>query len=246
MQEFHRQLQIDVEAAGRFDSKEDLRSEYKAKRCSRKGSRDARQGAPYSRMSGILPPDAQEELRLRVNMRERQRMHDINGALDALRQVMPYHNGPSVKKLSKMSTLLLARNYIILLSRTLDELKRMMAGVYGPQGPPPPLHPGCAPRMFPIPQLQGLPPHPHPHSSNLLMPLPPPNEYHELRDSSPSSSTSPSRASQVAEVSTTSLGGLHSPMKIPKRESVQPTKEKDGASPVKHKTPCFCIKCLTS
>ncbi|ESO11656.1 hypothetical protein HELRODRAFT_138710, partial [Helobdella robusta] len=57
-----------------------------------------------------------EEMRLRVNARERQRMHDMNGALDALRSAMPYARGPSVKKLSKMNTLLLARNYILLLT----------------------------------------------------------------------------------------------------------------------------------
>jgi len=31
-----------------------------------------------------------------------------------------------VKKLSKMNTLLLARNYILLLTRTLDELRRLL------------------------------------------------------------------------------------------------------------------------
>ncbi|ELT97097.1 hypothetical protein CAPTEDRAFT_41308, partial [Capitella teleta] len=56
-----------------------------------------------------------EEQRLKVNSRERQRMHDMNGALDSLREVMPYAQGPAVKKLSKMNTLLLARNYIVLL-----------------------------------------------------------------------------------------------------------------------------------
>ncbi|ESO92158.1 hypothetical protein LOTGIDRAFT_70694, partial [Lottia gigantea] len=57
-----------------------------------------------------------EEVRLRINGRERERMHDLNTALDSLRQVMPYSQGPSVKKLSKMSTLLLARNYIVMLT----------------------------------------------------------------------------------------------------------------------------------
>ncbi|CAD5122372.1 DgyrCDS10806 [Dimorphilus gyrociliatus] len=48
-----------------------------------------------------------------VNARERQRMYELNKALDALRQVMPYDHGPTVKKMSKMATLLLARNYIL-------------------------------------------------------------------------------------------------------------------------------------
>ncbi|KAH9500191.1 hypothetical protein Btru_077446 [Bulinus truncatus] len=67
-----------------------------------------------------------EHVRLRINSRERQRMHDLNSALDSLRQVMPYTSGSSVKKLSKMSTLLLARNYIVTLTRSLDELKRLV------------------------------------------------------------------------------------------------------------------------
>ncbi|KAK3097983.1 hypothetical protein FSP39_015046 [Pinctada imbricata] len=53
-------------------------------------------------------------------------MHDLNSALEGLRQVMPYSNGPNVKKLSKMSTLLLARNYIVMLTRSLDEMKKLV------------------------------------------------------------------------------------------------------------------------
>ncbi|XP_013399744.1 oligodendrocyte transcription factor 2-like [Lingula anatina] len=70
--------------------------------------------------------DERDVLRLRINMRERQRMHDINSALDGLRQVMPYGHGPSVKKLSKMATLLLAKNYIITLTRSLEEMKKLV------------------------------------------------------------------------------------------------------------------------
>ena len=67
-----------------------------------------------------------EDVRLRVNSRERQRMHDLNSALDSLRQVMPYSHGPSVKKISKMATLLLARNYIVMLSKSLDEMRKLV------------------------------------------------------------------------------------------------------------------------
>lgn len=67
-----------------------------------------------------------EELRLRVNGRERQRMHDLNSALDSLRKVMPYSHGPSVKKISKMATLLLARNYIVMLNKSLDEMRTLV------------------------------------------------------------------------------------------------------------------------
>ena len=39
-------------------------------------------------------------------------MHDLNDALDELRRVIPYAHSPSVRKLSKIATLLLAKNYI--------------------------------------------------------------------------------------------------------------------------------------
>ena len=42
---------------------------------------------------------------------------------------MPYAQSPSVKKLSKMNTLLLARNYILLLRRSTEELKHVLAEV---------------------------------------------------------------------------------------------------------------------
>jgi hypothetical protein len=43
--------------------------------------------------SGVL-----EDIRLRVNSKERERMHDLNSAMNALRQVMPYFHGPSAKR----------------------------------------------------------------------------------------------------------------------------------------------------
>lgn len=67
-----------------------------------------------------------DDIRLRVNSRERQRMHDLNSALDSLRQTLPYSHGPSVKKISKMATLVLARNYIIMLNRSLDEMRKLV------------------------------------------------------------------------------------------------------------------------
>lgn len=68
----------------------------------------------------------QQTLRLKVNSRERRRMHDLNSALDALREVMPYAHGPSVRKLSKIATLLLAKNYILMLNSSLEEMKRLI------------------------------------------------------------------------------------------------------------------------
>ena len=71
-----------------------------------------------------------QQLRLKVNSRERRRMHDLNSALDALRDVMPYAQGPSVRKLSKIATLLLAKNYILMLNRSLDEMRRLLPPDY--------------------------------------------------------------------------------------------------------------------
>jgi hypothetical protein len=53
-------------------------------------------------------------------------MHDLNSALDALREVMPYAHGPSVRKLSKIATLLLAKNYILMLNNSLQELRKLV------------------------------------------------------------------------------------------------------------------------
>lgn len=58
-------------------------------------------------------------------------MHDLNLAMDGLREVMPYAHGPSVRKLSKIATLLLARNYILMLNSSLDEMKRLVGEIYG-------------------------------------------------------------------------------------------------------------------
>ena len=55
-----------------------------------------------------------QHVRLNINARERRRMHDLNDALDELRSVIPYAHSPSVRKLSKIATLLLAKNYILM------------------------------------------------------------------------------------------------------------------------------------
>ena len=74
--------------------------------------------------------DELTDLRLKINSRERKRMHDLNSALDGLREVIPYARNPSVRKLSKMATLLLARNYIMMLTKTLDEMRQQLATCY--------------------------------------------------------------------------------------------------------------------
>lgn len=54
-------------------------------------------------------------------------MHDLNHALDSLREVMPYSKNPSVRKLSKISTMVLARNYIVSLQQSLDDMKKLVS-----------------------------------------------------------------------------------------------------------------------
>lgn len=65
-------------------------------------------------------------IRLSINARERRRMHDLNDALDELRGVIPYAHSPSVRKLSKIATLLLAKNYILMQANALEEMRRII------------------------------------------------------------------------------------------------------------------------
>ncbi|GMS96461.1 hypothetical protein PENTCL1PPCAC_18636, partial [Pristionchus entomophagus] len=65
-------------------------------------------------------------VRLNINLRERCRMHDLNEALDDLRAVIPYAHGSTVRKLSKIATLLLAKNHIIMQASAIDELRQMV------------------------------------------------------------------------------------------------------------------------
>ena len=83
--------------------------------------------SPVDGSTALLTDDERKNLRLKVNGRERKRMHDLNAALDGLRDVMPYAQGPSVRKLSKIATLLLAKNYILMLQSSIEEMKRLLA-----------------------------------------------------------------------------------------------------------------------
>lgn len=73
-------------------------------------------------------------VRLNINARERRRMHDLNDALDELRHVIPYAHSPSVRKLSKIATLLLAKNYILLQMNAMNELCRLMVCLHQHSG----------------------------------------------------------------------------------------------------------------
>ncbi|KAL0184532.1 hypothetical protein M9458_020228, partial [Cirrhinus mrigala] len=116
-------------------------------------------GGPGSNTGGIQGPlrsskpprelsvEEQQELRRKINSRERKRMQDLNVAMDALREVMvPYSSPtgvggalqhpylppgapPTGRRLSKISTLVLARNYILLLGSSLQEMRRLLGEV---------------------------------------------------------------------------------------------------------------------
>ncbi|XP_043102516.1 class E basic helix-loop-helix protein 22 [Puntigrus tetrazona] len=73
-----------------------------------------------------VPKKKPRALRLLTNARERRRMHDLNDALDDLRAVIPYSPNQNVKKLSKIATLLLAKNYILMQTRALKEMQRIV------------------------------------------------------------------------------------------------------------------------
>ncbi|CAD5208183.1 unnamed protein product [Bursaphelenchus xylophilus] len=59
-----------------------------------------------------LNEEEQNVLRTCINSRERKRMHDLNEALDDLRSVLPQQQAATARKLSKISTIILATNHI--------------------------------------------------------------------------------------------------------------------------------------
>ncbi|XP_074092411.1 neurogenin-3 [Macrotis lagotis] len=81
--------------------------------------------------------------RMKANDRERNRMHNLNSALDALRGVLPTF--PDDAKLTKIETLRFAHNYIWALTQTLRMGEHGLRGLglgLGLGLAPPPLPPG--------------------------------------------------------------------------------------------------------
>lgn len=94
-----------------------------------KGSQDGPAGSSTGERGGGKGKKNRQgkHVRLSINARERRRMHDLNDALDDLRSVIPYAHSPSVRKLSKIATLLLAKNYILMQANALEELRRIIS-----------------------------------------------------------------------------------------------------------------------
>ncbi|KAM9296579.1 class E basic helix-loop-helix protein 23 [Gastrophryne carolinensis] len=128
---------IDFGASGRDSSEEQsAEDEEDSYETSRGGSSGDAEGK-----HGTRKPREQRSLRLSINARERRRMHDLNDALDGLRAVIPYAHSPSVRKLSKIATLLLAKNYILMQAQALDEMRRLVAYLNQGHSMPGPLPP---------------------------------------------------------------------------------------------------------
>ncbi|KAM8773775.1 class E basic helix-loop-helix protein 23 [Rhynchonycteris naso] len=115
-----------AESCGEQSGDEDEAFEQQRRRRRRRG--------PGGAADGRRRPGEQRSLRLSINARERRRMHDLNDALDGLRAVIPYAHSPSVRKLSKIATLLLAKNYILMQAQALDEMRRLVAYLNQGQG----------------------------------------------------------------------------------------------------------------
>ncbi|XP_042356105.1 oligodendrocyte transcription factor 4 [Plectropomus leopardus] len=149
-----------------------------------------------------LSKDEVQDLRLKVNSRERKRMHDLNQAMDGLREVMPYAHGPSVRKLSKISTLLLARNYILMLSSSLEEMKKLVGDVYG--GSAAQSRTAAHPAITPAAPTAHLPLHPLAQSLHSLVASTP----SALQHHSPSPAAAPAPHSPPSA----SFLGFHTPV----------------------------------
>lgn len=122
----------------------------------------------------LLSENELQAIRLKINSRERKRMHDLNVAMDGLREVMPYAHGPSVRKLSKIATLLLARNYILMLSNSLEEMKRLVSEIYGSSGHHGGFHPSACGTMTHAGPVPGHPAASHASHPAVHHPLLPP------------------------------------------------------------------------
>ncbi|KAJ8682762.1 hypothetical protein QAD02_018554 [Eretmocerus hayati] len=73
--------------------------------------------------TGIMPSARERTLRrLESNERERMRMHDLNDAFQSLREVIPHVSRE--RRLSKIETLTLAKNYIVALTDVICKMRR--------------------------------------------------------------------------------------------------------------------------
>ena len=129
-------------------------------------------------------------------------MHDLNDAMDELRGVIPYAHSPSVRKLSKIATLLLAKNYILMQGNALEEMRKLVTYLSHHAGVPLPVLPGAAPPGLAPPLPLSL--HSPGESGGHIQPSPLPRLGSPLHSSSlPLSFPLPSSLSEPTSISTT-------------------------------------------
>ncbi|XP_076763923.1 neurogenin-1 [Xylocopa sonorina] len=80
----------------------------------RNGKRTEKSGLKLSKSSRGTTPREKTLRRLESNERERMRMHSLNDAFQSLREVIPHVT--KERRLSKIETLTLAKNYIVALT----------------------------------------------------------------------------------------------------------------------------------
>nr|XP_028585305.1 neurogenin-3 [Podarcis muralis] len=95
-------------------------------RAARGAPTKGRRGRGPGKGEGLGPSKAKRSRRMKANDRERNRMHNLNSALDALRGVLPTF--PDDAKLTKIETLRFAHNYIWALTETLRLADQNLAG----------------------------------------------------------------------------------------------------------------------
>ncbi|KAG8507369.1 Neurogenin-3 [Galemys pyrenaicus] len=117
------------------------RAEAEGSGC-RAGSRKlrARRGGRSRPKSELALSKQRRSRRKKANDRERNRMHNLNSALDALRGVLPTF--PDDAKLTKIETLRFAHNYIWALTQTLRIADHSL---YGLEPPTPSCEELCSP-----------------------------------------------------------------------------------------------------
>nr|XP_056709647.1 oligodendrocyte transcription factor 3 [Euleptes europaea] len=184
----------------------------------------AGEGGKFKLKKQLSEQDLQQ-LRLKINGRERKRMHDLNLAMDGLREVMPYAHGPSVRKLSKIATLLLARNYILMLTSSLEEMKRLLGEIYG--GPHAAFHCGAAAAAGAHPPHAALHP-PHPLLGGAL-----------------SAANPPAAAAAALSAALPALGAIRPPPALLKSPPAPPALPLGGGGGFQHWAglPCPCSIC---
>ncbi|KDR14459.1 hypothetical protein L798_11629, partial [Zootermopsis nevadensis] len=78
-------------------------------------------GASSRRRKPVLSAKERNLRRLESNERERMRMHSLNDAFQSLREVIPHVK--KERRLSKIETLTLAKNYVMALTNVICEMR---------------------------------------------------------------------------------------------------------------------------